>query len=92
MGESGGFARKFRRFCAELAALGAEHRIKVEPRRKRDSGPRELPSDWWERDKQAQVLAQCLICHTRMLPGSPPLARGICGPCTQRLDETPDAA
>ena len=66
--------------------------IKVEPKHNRTSGPRLMPSDWWELDQQAKVAPQCLICHERALPGMPPLTKGLCGPCKQRLDESPEAA
>lgn len=67
------------------------HPVHVQPKCRR-SGPRLVPSDWWMMDRQAEVLPQCLICHERVLPGSPPLTRGLCGPCKQRLDGAPDAA
>jgi hypothetical protein len=64
--------------------------IKVEPRH-RISGPRQSPSDWY--DKPEMVLPQCNLCHERPLPGQDePLVRGICGPCRKILGERPDAA
>jgi len=62
----------------------------VRPRR--ESGPRLIPSDWYDLDQQAKVAPQCALCHERALPGMPPLVRGLCGVCRARLDETPDAA
>jgi hypothetical protein len=57
---------------------------------RRHSGPALVPSDWF--DKPEAILPQCNLCHERPLPGSPPLVGGLCGPCRQRLDETPEAA
>jgi hypothetical protein len=57
---------------------------------RRHSGPLQVPSDWWNRPEA--VMPQCNLCHERPLPGSPPLVGGLCGPCRQRLDETPEAA
>jgi hypothetical protein len=65
--------------------------IPVEPKR-RWSGPQMSPSDWHDIDQQAKVAPQCLLCHERALPGMPPLTKGLCGPCKQRLDEAPEAA
>ena len=64
--------------------------VKVEPKRRR-SGP-VTPSDWWTTEGQAKVQPQCALCHERQIEGSPPLRRGLCGPCWQRTSETDDAA
>jgi hypothetical protein len=59
------------------------------PKHIRFTGPREVPSDWYDRPNE--VLAQCVICHERVLPGEA-LKRGLCGPCYLRTNDTPDAA
>lgn len=59
---------------------------------KRFSGPTMMPSDWYERDQQEKVAAQCNCCHCRPLPGETPLVKGLCGPCRVRLADTPEAA
>lgn len=64
--------------------------IKVVP--KRPSGPRMMPSDWYEIDRQSAVAPQCTLCHERALPGMPPLLRGLCGVCRARLSDEPPAA
>ena len=68
--------------------------VVVEPKgRWRVSGPVPMPSEeWWTDDGQRRVQAQCLLCHGRQIPGSPPLKRGLCGPCWQRTAEADDAA
>ena len=83
---------KFRALCKDI-----ERHITDNPPRlvvpKRSSGPRLIPSDWYEYDKQASIAPQCNTCHERVLPGMPPLVRGLCGVCRARMnDEPPQAA
>lgn len=86
----GDWREKFRQLIKEAARDCIDRPIKVEPRR--ISGPRESPSDWYERDQQAKLMPQCNCCHERPLPTEMPLIRGLCGVCRARIDESPEAA
>jgi hypothetical protein len=71
--------------------VGKARPIKVEPRRRRWSDPA-VPSDWYTDEGQRRIAPQCALCRERQIEGSPPLRRGLCGPCWQRTAETDDAA
>ena len=83
----GGERRSIREKMADL--LFGRPTLHFEPKH-RVSGPCETPSDWWNRPEL--VMPQCVLCHERVLPGSEPLTRGLCGPCRDRTSNTPEAA
>jgi hypothetical protein len=55
--------------------------VKVEPKHTpRHSGPRLMPSDWYDPDKQRFLGPQCEGCHQNQ-PYGATLHAGFCGPC-----------
>jgi len=90
MGTKEPWQSKFRRLLREAARDCIDRPIVVLP--KRASGPRQIPSDWYDIDQQAKVAPQCTLCHERALPGMPPLVKGLCGICRARLSDDPPAA
>jgi hypothetical protein len=84
---------KLARWRAFLVAKAqASPPIKVEPKRRRWSDPRITPSDWYTDEGQRRLTPLCALCREPQLAGSPPLRRGLCGPCWTRTSETDDAA
>lgn len=81
---------KLRALIRDAAKDCIDRPIHIMP--KRASGPRLLPSDWYDVDQQAKVAPQCNTCHERVLPGMPPLIRGLCGLCRARVNDEPPAA
>lgn len=85
---------RFKLWALIADAMKGTKPVKVEPKgRWRVSGPVPVPSEeWWTEAGQRKVTPQCAICHSHQLAGSPPLKRGLCGPCWQRTAEADDAA
>jgi hypothetical protein len=58
----GDWQTKFRQFFQEVT--GRTPKIQVQPKR-RWSGPRETPSDWWTDEGQQRVNPKCGACRER---------------------------
>jgi hypothetical protein len=78
---------------AKLRAMltGTARPIKVEPKRRRWSDPA-IPSDWYTDEGQRKLAPRCALCKEYQIEGSPPLRRGMCGPCYLRTSDQDDAA
>jgi hypothetical protein len=71
--------QKLAAFRAQLVARMRP--IKVEPKHTiRHSGPRLMPSDWMDPEKQRFMGDQCAGCHQNQ-PFGVTLRAGFCGPC-----------